>query len=528
MRRKHMFKNIVAIVFAQVIVKIFGLLYKLYLANKPGFGDVGNAIYNGGYQIYALLLTISSIGVPNAVAKMVIEHGNSKRDVASIMKSLFFLYSIIGVVGAIILGITARFIANNMLNIPESRMSIIGLSPAIFNVCIISVLRGYYNGTKEFSISAKSQTIEQILKTICTVVFVEITYSITLANTEKMATMANIATTAATFGSFAYLYKKYNLKEITGKIKGGIILKTIAISIPISLSSILASLNRNIDSFTIVRYLKNFIGEQSAIIEYGVLSGKVEVISAVPVSFIIAISSTIIPIVAEKNKLFDKRLLMNTVSKYFEYAIIIVLPCSIGGFLFSDQILRLLFNSTQGSIYFKINMITVFFIALEQIVNATLQGIGKNYVPAASLLIGVIVKYVMNLILLKISPEKSWYAGVTGCCIGTFLCHFVAFAISFCIFSKNLKIKSKILKFLLKQIIPSCIMALTLKKAYLILLGIMQEKLAIILSGGIAIAIYLISTFLLKVVRNRDVICVYISNLTKKEEKRRILYKNGE
>jgi hypothetical protein len=71
-------------------------------------------------------------------------------------------------------------------------------------------------------------------------------------------------------------------------------------------------------------------------------------------------------------------------------------------------------------------------------------------------------------------------------------------------------------------------MALTLKKAYLILLGIMQEKLAIILSGGIAIAIYLISTFLLKVVRNRDVICVYISSLTKKEEKRRILYKNGE
>ena len=64
-------KGIMILMFSQLIIKILGLSYKLYLTNKEGFGDQGNAIYSSGFQIYALLLTLSSIGVPNAVAKLV-------------------------------------------------------------------------------------------------------------------------------------------------------------------------------------------------------------------------------------------------------------------------------------------------------------------------------------------------------------------------------------------------------------------------------------------------------------------------
>ena len=72
-KKNNIKKDIISLIISQGIVKIFGVLYKLYLANKIGFGDEGNAIYNAGYQIYALLLTISSIGVPSAMAKIVAE-----------------------------------------------------------------------------------------------------------------------------------------------------------------------------------------------------------------------------------------------------------------------------------------------------------------------------------------------------------------------------------------------------------------------------------------------------------------------
>ena len=79
------FKGILSLVISQIFIKLFGVMYTLYITNKTGFGDEGNAIYMSGYQIYALLLTISSIGVPNAISKLISEknsigdYTNSKR-----------------------------------------------------------------------------------------------------------------------------------------------------------------------------------------------------------------------------------------------------------------------------------------------------------------------------------------------------------------------------------------------------------------------------------------------------------------
>ena len=61
-KKESFMKGILTLMFAQVIIKILGLLYSLYLTNRQGFGDSGNAIYMSGYQIYAMLLTLSSTG----------------------------------------------------------------------------------------------------------------------------------------------------------------------------------------------------------------------------------------------------------------------------------------------------------------------------------------------------------------------------------------------------------------------------------------------------------------------------------
>ena len=179
--KKSISNGIFSLIISQCVVKIFGLAYKLYLANKQGFGDCGNAIYNSGYQIYALLLTISSIGVPNAVAKLVSEkyYSGDRGEIAKIVRSSLFLFSIIGILFSVALALSAGVISDKLLNIKEAKYSIIALSPAILSVCLISVYRGLYNGTTNVDITAKSQSIEQILKTIFTIILVEISFIIT-------------------------------------------------------------------------------------------------------------------------------------------------------------------------------------------------------------------------------------------------------------------------------------------------------------------------------------------------------------
>ena len=71
--KESFMKGVFVLMISQILVKVLGVIYKLYLTNREGFGDKGNGIVAAGYQIYAMLLTISSIGVPNAISKLVSE-----------------------------------------------------------------------------------------------------------------------------------------------------------------------------------------------------------------------------------------------------------------------------------------------------------------------------------------------------------------------------------------------------------------------------------------------------------------------
>lgn len=519
MKSKNKILNgVISLIIAQCIVKILGLVYKLYLANKQGFGDWGNAIYNSGYQIYALLLTISSIGVPNAVAKLIAEknsYGN-RQEVAKILKSALIIFACIGLIGSFALAIFADFISNKLLNIGEAKYTIIALSPAIFNVCLISVYRGFYNGINRADITAKSQSIEQIFKTVFTIVLVEIAFYITVANTIIMAAVANFATTIATLFSFIYLYRKNNLKDIKIGFQRSYVKTILKVSIPISLSSILASLNRNIDSVTVVRFLKENLGEVGAKIQYGILSGKIDVLSSLPVSFIIAIATTIIPMVSSLNSQKNRKELNKIVKTYLLFTILLVLPCCLGMITFSDQILILLFKNSSGSLLLKISAVSMIFISLEQIINSVLQGVGKVFIPTISIFIGVIVKIILNINLIKL-PTTIFIGGIAGACIATMVCHIIAFSISFYVMKKYTKIKLNFFKYILKPVIASCIMSTALYYGYFFLKGIFIENIAIILAITIAGLMYVLSIIALKILNKDEIgLIPFFSNFIKK------------
>lgn len=78
-KKETFFQSIVALMLSQVIVKILGLVYKLYLTNKNEFGDEGNAITSASFQVYSLLLSITSIGVPRSSFKTNSRKGSNWR-----------------------------------------------------------------------------------------------------------------------------------------------------------------------------------------------------------------------------------------------------------------------------------------------------------------------------------------------------------------------------------------------------------------------------------------------------------------
>ena len=212
-KKETFMQGVITLIFSQVLIKLLGLIYTLYLTNREGFGDKGNGIVAAGYQIYAMLLTISSIGVPNAISKLVSERiaiGDHKGGYR-IFKIAFATFAMIGLVGSLLLFFGAKSIANLWLQIPEAEMTLVALSPAIFFVAVSSVMRGYFNARQNIKATARSQSLEQVFKTTLTIILVEIIAIISKASTEWMAGGATLATTLATFSGFGYLYLYYKI-----------------------------------------------------------------------------------------------------------------------------------------------------------------------------------------------------------------------------------------------------------------------------------------------------------------------------
>ena len=292
----------------------------------------------------------------------------------------------------------AYIISNYWLQIPEAEMTLVALSPAIFFVAISSVMRGYFNARQNIKATARSQSLEQVFKTTLTIILVEIVAIISNASTEWMAGGATLATTLATFAGFGYLYLFYKTRqtEIATEIKSTvnykyervstIIKRILMVSIPIALTAIMSSLNKNIDSFTVVRSFKQFMSEDMAISQYGILGGKVDMLTSLPLSINVAFATALVPAISAAKAKKDKETIAQKTSFSLLISMLIGLPCTVGMCVFAGPILNLLFpNASSGEAILQISALTIIFTILDQTINGALQGYGKLMVPAVAL-----------------------------------------------------------------------------------------------------------------------------------------------
>ena len=513
-KKEGFMKGVVILMLSQIFIKIMGLMYRMYLTNREGFGDKGNAIYGSGFQIYALLLTISSIGVPNAVSKIVSERvaiGDHK-GAHKVFKIALITFGTIGFLCSLFLFYMAKDIANNWIQIPEAEMSLTALSPSIFFVSIICVIRGYFNGRQCIKVTANSQTIEQIFKMTLTIIIVEILAIISGTDTSIMAGGANIATTISSILCFVYLYIYYSTvkKEIAREVKDSvnyrykgiikIIKEILCVSIPMSLTPILSTINKNIDSVTVVRGLKNFMSESMAKAEYGILTGKVDTLVTMPMSFNIAFTTALVPSVSSAKATGEWKNAKKRIEFSILITILIGLPCSIGMIIFAQPILNLLFpNQVSGAFILQVSATSILFIVLEQTISGVLQGIGKPMVPAIALSIGVIVKFIINSVLIPVNPKEFLFGGTSGAAIATTICHMIASIIDIKIMKKYIKLEINKKDYIIKPILACIMMGICSICTYKILLSIISEKLCTIISIFVAIVVYIMSAFCLKI-----------------------------
>lgn len=159
---------------SQLVVKLLGLIYRLVITNIDGFGDVVNGYYNAGFQIYTLLLALSSVGIPSAISKLVAraETAGNQRRSEDVFRTAMALFFGIGLLSAAALYLGADLTACFVIQMNGVQGTLRPLSPAVLFACLSSVLQGYYLGLGSAKATGSSQVAEQLLKSVLTVVTV--------------------------------------------------------------------------------------------------------------------------------------------------------------------------------------------------------------------------------------------------------------------------------------------------------------------------------------------------------------------
>jgi stage V sporulation protein B len=276
-----------------------------------------------------------------------------------------------------------------------------------------------------------------------------------------------------------------------------IIIKLIKIALPITLGASVFSITSLIDLSMTMRRLRDIgFSETIAIKLYGYLTGYAYKIYSLPITVIIALCVSIVPLIAANYVNKNKNKVIRILHTAFKTTFIVSMPAAIGIAVLSKPILELLFRDSNAYKMLSLLSIAIVFASTVQVSGAVLQAVGKVMTPVKNLLIGATIKILINYVLIGIPAIN-----ILGAPIGTAVSFMLVTALNFSDISKVLKTKLEIYRIFLKPLIASIIMGGIVSLVYhsvmkavnvnaaatliAIIMGMITYSISLIILGGV-------------------------------------------
>ena len=148
---------------ASILVRIIGLAYRIPVTRI--LGPVGNSYYSAAFEVYSMVLLISSFSLPLAVSKLVSARmAKGKVNSAGRIFRCTLLFALVsGGIGSLLIYFGAGFFSDVLVSTPQSRLALQVLAPTILMVALMGCMRGYFQGLGSMVPTAVSQIVEQIV-----------------------------------------------------------------------------------------------------------------------------------------------------------------------------------------------------------------------------------------------------------------------------------------------------------------------------------------------------------------------------
>lgn len=485
---------------AGALVKILGAIYRIPLSNI--IMDEGIGYYQTAYPFYILLLTLSTAGIPVAIAKLVSEkralgdYRNAQKIFKVALVGLFFG----GVVTSLIVALGSRKIVEYLGN-PNAYYALVALVPALFFVPIMGAFRGFFQGRQSMVPTALSQVIEQLFRIVTGLglTYLLLGYGIPIAagGASFGGSTGAIAGTAVIM--FIYFKHRKTLKDEIelSEIKVEYPVKRIVrdllmIAVPITMGSAISPTMDTIDAALVLRRLQH-IGYSVDMANrlYGHLKGMAQTLINLPQVFSMAIAMSLVPAISDAKARKAKGEVVDLITSGIRITLLIGLPAAFGLFVLAEPIIALLYYNNTAEAISSIGTLLsylafgVIFLTLVQTLTAMIQGLGKPFVPVKNLLIGAIAKIILTFVLTGIPAIN-----IKGAAISTVTAYGVAALLDLRYIIKVEKIKLNLKNIIAKPLVSAIGMGVMARVTYQILVGVLGNSKATLLGVGVGALVY--------------------------------------
>ena len=404
---------------ASMIVRVIGLLYRAPLTAI--IGDEGNGYYGTAYNIYTIILMVSSYSMPSAISKLMAqklavgEYRNANR----VFRCALTYGVLVGLVGSGLLFFGARFL------VPDVAVCVLQVfAPTVFLFGILGSMRGYFQARGSMVPTSVSQILEQLANAVVSIAAAWLLMQTAVgADPTRRAQLGAMGSALGTgagvliallFMVFCFRRSKEGrkaeiLSDATGKEeKYRIFLRdTVLVITPFMLSGVIMNLTTSLNQTIYMRMLIDLkgAGETATTTLYGIFSNKAVVISNIPISIATAVSSAIIPGISAAYARRDETGARRQVGNAIRITSIVAIPSAVGLAVLARPITMLMFPQMESlelaSSLLSLLAVTVIFYSISTITNAALQSIGRMNLPLISAGIALVVQTVVLVLLLR-------------------------------------------------------------------------------------------------------------------------------
>lgn len=582
--KKHSFLQGAMILGASmIVVKIMGMVFKILFANMVD--GVGNGMFNIAYSLYEPLFMLATAGFPIAISRMVSECIAQRRfkDVKKIHKISIPFFVITGIVCFVAM-ILIGAVYTQVVGSSESQFAIICLAPTILFGCLMSIYRGYFEGTRNMTPTAVSEIIEASSK-----MFVGLSLAYFISNTlsaefEASGTVFGnvmpsvehasqvimgytvasgmIGISLGAFLGFIFLLLRYKLKgdgiskeEIAASPNARpakSLFKRLALTaVPIGLGSIVMSIASFIDSTLVQRRILDIMNTSPQTLKdiynfidpelflpsaatgelkiqtflwgcYGYALTLTMLITAITQVF----GTSALPSLTTAWTSGDKRLIKKNIETVLRSTTLVTFPAGLGLSVLAHPILSLVFSSPNvvnevsiASNVLRIMGISAIFIATSTPICSMLQAVGRVDLPLKLLSVGMVIKIVLNYTLVGI-PSIN----IQGAAVGSLVAYLFVTVAGIYFLCKETKVLPDFVPILIKPLIGAVFCAVAAFAGYGLCNLLLPSKISTVLAIIIAVAVYVITLFLIKGVTKEDILMLPKGNkIVKTLEKHHII-----